>query len=132
MQVFFKTVCIFQRDHRGRAGQGGFIIASCAVPVEMKPFRLPSFGGIIGVRGIAVQQYDLVFAGLVVAVREIDFALSLFHIHNQKAVAGGPFQAVAGKVAEISRDNRIEEQASGLSAGGIDIVIGAGSNALFF
>ena len=82
MKIFFKTVCVFQRDDRACACQDGVIIASCAVPVEMKPFRLPSFGGIIGVRGIAVQQYDLIFACLVVAVREINFTLTFFHIHR--------------------------------------------------
>lgn len=73
--------------------------------------------------GVAVQQDDLALVGMEMAVPALDLAVPPLHMHDEEAVQGGSAQAVAGEIAEVSGDERIEEQILRLGAGRIDIII---------
>ena len=73
--------------------------------------------------GVAVQQDDLALVGMEMPVPALDLAVPPLHMHDEEAVQGGPAQAVAGEIAEVSGDERIEEQILRLGAGRIDIRI---------
>ncbi len=132
VQVFFKTVVVLQSDYRTSARNNGVVVTSGTDSVKMKPQCVPASGRIVGMGRITVQHDDLPFLGMIVAVFQGDLTGTVFNIHDQKAVQGGPAQAVSWKIAEISGNQRIEEQILCLCAGGIDVVIGIFYDTLFF
>ena len=131
VKIFLKTVRIMEIDHRIPAVHDCFKIAAGIGTVKMQPFCIPSSGGIVAVRFIAVQQDNLVRPGMTDPPSSLDFTASLLHVHNQKAVIGRPPETVSGEIAEITCADGIQEHGRGLRAWSMDIKIRAGNHTLF-
>ena len=79
VKIFLKTVRIMEIDHRIPAVHDCFKIAAGIGTVKMQPFCIPSSGGIVAVRFIAVQQDNLVRPGMTdpppVSISQLPFCM---------------------------------------------------------
>lgn len=119
-------------DCRIRVGQGEYapgtgddvlVEGSGGGTVKVTPETFPPGVRPVGVRSVAVDQNKISGGNAGFFVLKFESQTTLFHIHQQKAVVGSAFQAVAGLIEKMSGADRIKKHFHRSGAGRVQIII---------